>query len=132
MTDPWGEAHTPNLSSNSAPGLPFLLHGNMSMAEPDAAIGEAAPGRSEVMSDKGAPDRGNSQLSGVTLIEARLSHVLKTVEAAGFNSLDEAVAAYYAESSKENERLRQEQRLNRIRRLPVLLKELHLAAQGWS
>ncbi|KAF2029787.1 hypothetical protein EK21DRAFT_112653 [Setomelanomma holmii] len=144
MTDPWGEAPTPNLSWNSAPDLPFLLDETMPPAEPDAAVAEAAPGRRELVSDREVPDthgtvntasslpRGDSQLETPAFTGARLSHVLKAVAAAGFDSLDDAVVTYYAEALKDDERLRQEQRLSRIRRLPVLLKELHLAAQGWG
>jgi hypothetical protein len=114
------------------------------MAEPDASIGEAAHGSSEVMSDRRVPDTHSTvdttlsrpgedtQLDTSASTGDRLLHVLKAVTAAGFDSLDDAVVAYYVESMKDNERLRQEQRLSRIRRLPVLLKELHLAAQGWG
>ncbi|KAJ5654825.1 hypothetical protein N7490_001828 [Penicillium lividum] len=65
-------------------------------------------------------------------IEARLSLMLKAAAAAGFESLDSALVAYYAKSVKEDDRLGQEQRLNRIRRLPALLKELHLASEDWG
>lgn len=144
MTDPWVEASTPNLSWNSGPGLPFLLDEDMTLAEPDVVIAEVTPERYELMSDKPAPDahstvdtmlsgpKDDSQLDNFALTEARLSHVLKAVSAVGFDSLDDAVVAYYANFSKGDERLRQAQRLSRIRRLPILLKELHLAAQGWG
>ncbi|KAF2633116.1 hypothetical protein BU25DRAFT_89066 [Macroventuria anomochaeta] len=138
MTDPWGEAPPPNLSWNSAAGLPFLLDEDMSMTEPDATVAEMIPERSEMVPDRRVSDAHNtgntavSQLDSSALTGERLSHVLKAVSAAGFSSLDDAVVAYYAEFCKDDERLRQAQRLNRIRRLPVLLKELHLAAQGWG
>ncbi|KAF2259634.1 hypothetical protein CC78DRAFT_54869 [Lojkania enalia] len=144
MTDPSGQTPTPSLSWNTASELPFLLDGVMPPAEPDAGVAETAPGRWKLVPDRGAPDthidvstavpllRRDPQLDTSSSAEARLSHVLKAVAAAGFDSLDDAVIAYYIESLKDDERLRQEQRLNRIRRLPVLLKKLHLAAQGWG
>nr|QCC62996.1 hypothetical protein [Phoma sp.] len=138
MTDSWGEAPTPSLSWNSAAGLPFLLDGDMAMADPNATMIEAPPDRQEIATDRRVFDAqsisntASSQLDSSALTAERLSHVLKAVSAAGFSSLDDAVVAYYAEFCKDDERLRQAQRLNRIRRLPVLLKELHLAAQGWG
>jgi hypothetical protein len=99
---------------------------------------EAALEIVEAASDRSAQDvhdaisTGDGHIETPASIEDRLSQVLKAVDAAGFDSLDSAVIAYYQRSSKGNEWLRQEQRLNRMRRLPVLLKELHLAAQGWG
>ncbi|KAL4995750.1 hypothetical protein BDV10DRAFT_187788 [Aspergillus recurvatus] len=111
-----------DLSWNSATEQPILLDEAM----PAAGQDEAAPERHEL-----GPDRGEYLLAPSASTEARLSHVLKAVAAAGFESLDSAVVAYYAKSVRDDEWLGQEQRLNRIRRLPVLLKELHLASQGW-
>ena len=88
----------------------------------------------EALSAFGQDETGLGSLldtSSSTSTEARLSHVLKAVAAAGFESLDSAVVAYYARSFKDDEWLRQEQRLNRVRRLPVLLRELHHASEGW-
>ncbi|KAJ5195613.1 uncharacterized protein N7498_009051 [Penicillium cinerascens] len=122
MTDPWEEAPTSIPSWNSATRQPILLDEAM----PAAGQDEAAPERYEPGSDRGEYLLGTSAST-----EARLSHVLKAVAAAGFESLDNAVVAYYAKSLKDDEWPGQEQRLNRIRRLPVLLRELHLASQGW-
>ncbi|THC90237.1 hypothetical protein EYZ11_010298 [Aspergillus tanneri] len=112
MTDIREEAPTSILSWNSATNQPILLDEAM----PAAGQDEAGLG---------------SLLDTSASTEARLSHVLKAVAAAGFESLDNAVVAYYAKTLKDDEWLGQEQRLNRIRRLPVLLKELHLASEGW-
>ncbi|KAJ9484380.1 hypothetical protein VN97_g8991 [Penicillium thymicola] len=112
MTDIREEEPTAILSQNSATNQPILLDEDM----PAAGQDEAELG---LLLDTSAST------------EARLSHVLKAVAAAGFESLDNAVVTYYAKSLKDDERLGQEQRLNRIRRLPVLLKELHLASEGW-
>jgi hypothetical protein len=99
---------------------------------------EVAIERGDLASDRSAQDAHNTNSTGDAYTETpasiddRLSQVLKAVDAAGFDSLDSAVIAYYQKSSKGNEWLRQEQRLNRMRRLPALLKELHLSAQGWG
>jgi hypothetical protein len=121
MTDPREEAPTSVLSWNSATKQPILLDEAM----PTGGQDEAAHERYELGSD-----RGEYLLDTSASTESRLSHVLKAVAAAGFESLDNAVVAYYTKSSKD-EWLGQEQRLNRIRRLPVLLKELHRASEGW-
>jgi hypothetical protein len=138
ITDAWGELPTPNISwdTTTKPHSP----GNRatSTVEKDVSAFEAALERGELASDRSVQDAhnttstGDSHLETPASIEDRLSQVLKAVEAAGFDSLDSAVIAYYQKSSKGNDWLRQEQRLNRMRRLPVLLKELHLSAQGWG
>lgn len=122
MTDPQEEAPTSFLSWDSVMKQPNLLDEAM----PAAGQDEAAPERYELGSD-----RREYLLDTSASTEARLSHVLKAVAEAGFESLDKAIVAYYAKSSKDNEWWGQEQRLNRIRRLPVLLKELHVASEGW-
>ncbi|KAF5023824.1 hypothetical protein F66182_4132 [Fusarium sp. NRRL 66182] len=138
ITDAWGELPTPDLSWDTT----TKPHNPGNRATPTAEKGvsafEAALEGGELASDRGAQDAHNATSTGDTHLEApasiedRLSLVLKAVDAAGFDSLDSAVIAYYQKSSKGNEWLRQEQRLNRMRRLPVLLKELHLSAQGWG
>ncbi|RGP74949.1 basic-leucine zipper transcription factor [Fusarium sporotrichioides] len=141
ITDTWGELPTPDLSAWDTTTRP---HSPGNRATPTVgkhvSAFETALERGELASDnKSAQDvhdatstTGDSHLETLASIEDRLSHVLKAVDAAGFDSLDSAVIAYYQRSSKGNDWLRQEQRLNRMRRLPVLLKELHLAAQGWG
>jgi hypothetical protein len=143
MTDPWGEP-TPSLSWDTISRPPILLDADMSFAEPDVATTKAAPENSRLVSETRVPDTQSTinttlsrsveetQLDTSASTGGRLSDVLKAVAAAGFDSLDDAVVAYYVESLKDNERLGQGQRLNRIRRLPVLLRELHFGAQGWS
>jgi hypothetical protein len=138
ITDAWGELPTPDLSwdTTTKPHSP----GNRvtPTVEKDVSAFEAAIERGELVSDRSAQDAHNATgtrdtcLETPASIEDRLSQVLKAVDAAGFDSLDSAVIAYYQKSSKGNKWLRQEQRLNRMRRLPVLLKELHLSAQGWG
>lgn len=144
MTDTWGEGSTLSLLRNSPSELVSPSDGAKLLTEPQAAAAEVVAKRSEVVSDGRTPEaqsivnmtlsrsKGNAQLGTFTSTGGRLSHVLEALAAAGFDSLDDAVVAYYVESLQDNERLRQEQRLSRIRRLPVLLKQLHLAAQGWG
>lgn len=131
ITDPWGEIPTPDLSWDPATKHSFPVNKATSTAETDAPVLGAAPGRGDLESD-GSASTGEPQLASSASIDARLSQVLKAVDAAGFDSLDSAVVAYYRKSSKGNDCLRQEQRLNRMRRLPALLKELHHSAQGWG
>lgn len=147
MTEVWGEESTPNLSWDSGQELPnFLSDRPMAQVEPGEAVDGAAPagGRRELVLEKRMPETHNavdtamplpkttSQLKPSALTGERLVHILKAVAAAGFDSLDDAVLAYYTENLKDEDQLRQQQRLSRIRRLPVLLKELHLAAQDWG
>lgn len=66
------------------------------------------------------------------LPQGRVRHVMEQAAAVGFETLDEAVAAYYTETFEDMPSLYQEQRLSRNRRLPRLLNTLHSAAKGWS
>ncbi|KAF7561371.1 hypothetical protein G7046_g2772 [Stylonectria norvegica] len=138
ITDPWGEIPTPDLSWNPPNKVPFPVAKAVPTAETDAVAPDGALEMGRSVSDRRAIDAhnmagtGQAQVNNSDSIEARLSHVLKAVDAAGFDSLDSAVAAYYKKSLKGNEWLRQQQRLNRMRRLPALLKELHQSAQGWG
>jgi hypothetical protein len=132
MTDPWGETSASELPWNSTMELPFLVEKPMPTAEPDTVSDREFSTICSTISTPTTPSREKSQLDTSASVKDRLSHVLKAVDAAGFDSLDSAIIAYYKKSLDEDEGLRREQRLNRIRRLPALLKELHLAAQGWS
>ncbi|KAK1997112.1 hypothetical protein LX36DRAFT_87248 [Colletotrichum falcatum] len=64
--------------------------------------------------------------------QARVCYLMEQAAAAGFETLDEAVAAYYTETFEDVPALYQEQRLSRNRRLPRLLNTLQSAARGWS
>ncbi|KAL6886037.1 hypothetical protein GGI43DRAFT_418566 [Trichoderma evansii] len=123
MTNTWEEAPTSTLSEDSVTKQHILLDESRLTGGQD----KTSPETYELQSDQ-----GEHYLDTSASTEARLSHVLKAVAAAGFESLDTALVAYYAESLKDDEWPGQEQRLNRIRRLPVLLKELHVASQGWG
>lgn len=147
-TDPIEGVSAPTRSLNLAAEPHSLLDDAPSAVDPDAveqnAVVEAAPEGCGLSAACGVPDtsraidtgvplqRGRSQLDVSASIDARLSHVLKAVADADFDSLDDAMMTYYGHSFENNESLRQGQRLNRIRRLPVLLSGLQLAAKGWS
>ncbi|KPA35829.1 basic-leucine zipper transcription factor [Fusarium langsethiae] len=126
ITDTWGELPTPDLSAWDTTTRPRKQSYTYQRGE------LASDNRSAQDVHNATSTTGDTHLEPRASMEDRLSHVLKAVDAAGFDSLDSAVIAYYQRSSKGNDWLRQEQRLNRMRRLPVLLKELHLAAQGWG
>lgn len=64
--------------------------------------------------------------------QGRVRYVMEQAAAVGFETLDEAVAAYYTETFEDMPALYQEQRLSRNRRLPRLLNTLQSAAKGWS
>ncbi|WQF75132.1 hypothetical protein CDEST_00146 [Colletotrichum destructivum] len=64
--------------------------------------------------------------------QGRVRHVIEQAAAVGFETLDEAIAAYYTETFEDVPSLYQEQRLSRNRRLPRLLSTLQSAAKGWS
>ncbi|GKT54242.1 hypothetical protein ColTof3_01581 [Colletotrichum tofieldiae] len=64
--------------------------------------------------------------------QSRVRYLMEHAAAVGFDTLDEAVAAYYTETFEDVPALYQEQRLSRNRRLPRLLNTLQSAAKGWS
>ncbi|PKS05732.1 hypothetical protein jhhlp_007561 [Lomentospora prolificans] len=65
-------------------------------------------------------------------LQGRVRHVMEQAAVVGFETLDEAIAAYYTETFEDVPSLYQEQRLSRNRRLPRLLNTLHSASNGWS
>jgi hypothetical protein len=121
MTEAWGEESTPNLLWNSGQEPPNFLSGRpMAQVEPGEAVDGAAPagGRRELASEKRMPETHNavdaamplpkttSQLGPSAGTGERLVHILKAVAAAGFDSLDDAVLAYYTETLKDEDQLR--------------------------
>ncbi|KAM0358478.1 hypothetical protein HYE67_009787 [Fusarium culmorum] len=125
-----GEMKTHSPGNRAAPTVDKQV--SVSAFEASLETGDIASDRSVQDAYNAPSTTGDNHPESPASIQDGLSQVLKAVEAAAFDSLDSAVIAYYQRSSKGNEWLRQEQRLNRMRRLPVLLKELHLAAQGWG
>ncbi|KAJ0163244.1 hypothetical protein CTA2_3289 [Colletotrichum tanaceti] len=96
------------------------IPGTRQRLSPECAGGAPAPAHADT------PELRSSQSQG------RVRHVMEQAAAAGFETLDEAVAAYYTETFEEVPSLYQEQRLSRNRRLPRLLGTLQSAAKGWS
>ncbi|TQN66295.1 Transcription factor radR, partial [Colletotrichum shisoi] len=82
-----------------------------------------------------APDedgRAHADTPDLHSSQGRVRHVIEQAAAVGFETLDEAIAAYYTETFEDVPSLYQEQRLSRNRRLPRLLSTLQSAAKGWS
>lgn len=64
--------------------------------------------------------------------DERFTSILEHVQAAGFESFDALVTAYYSDNFDESSALANEQRLSRNRRLPKVLSDLFHAADGWT
>ncbi|KAL4815807.1 hypothetical protein BDW67DRAFT_185526 [Aspergillus spinulosporus] len=93
-TNPQEEAPASILLWDEATKQPILFDGAM----PAAGQEKTAPETYEP-----APDQDEHSLDSSASTEARLSHILKAVAAAGFDSLDNAVVTYYAKPLKEDE-----------------------------
>ncbi|GJC96127.1 hypothetical protein ColKHC_04953 [Colletotrichum higginsianum] len=114
MEDPFGTAQ-------SLRGLHCTEHGTHQRLSPECT-GRAPEEVGRAHAD--TPDFHSSQ--------DRVRHVIEQAAAVGFETLDEAIAAYYTETFEDVPSLYQEQRLSRNRRLPRLLSTLQSAAKGWS
>lgn len=137
MTEQWGEVPAADLAWNPTTDLPFLLDGDTTMVEADAQIIEEVSKRGttperQIADAQGICNTEIAELDHSVSIGERLAHVLKAVSTAGFNSLDDAVVAYYTESCEDHEWLQQTRRLNRIRQLPTLVEKMHHEAQTWD
>ncbi|KAL7906322.1 hypothetical protein GGI35DRAFT_487513 [Trichoderma velutinum] len=62
----------------------------------------------------------------------RIGSIMETVQAAGFDSFDALVSAYYCDTFGEASPLANEQRLSRNRRLPKVIDDVFQATKGWS
>ncbi len=62
----------------------------------------------------------------------RVEGILEHVQAAGFESFDELVTAYYSGTFQPTSSMANEQRLSRNRRLPKVLADIFHAADLWS
>ncbi|KAL7798711.1 hypothetical protein V8C43DRAFT_242886 [Trichoderma afarasin] len=62
----------------------------------------------------------------------RIGTIMETVQAAGFDSFDGLVSAYYCDTFGEASSLANEQRLSRNRRLPKVIADVFQATKGWS
>ena len=72
-----------------------------------------------------APDKN-------ALIEVRMAYALEGAKAAGFQSFEESIVAYYTTCFDKMTSLYDQQRRSRGRRLPQLLAAWCNAARGWS
>lgn len=62
----------------------------------------------------------------------RLESIMENVQAAGFDSFDALVSAYYCDTFGETSSLANEQRLSRNRRLPKVIDDVFRATKEWS
>lgn len=62
----------------------------------------------------------------------RIGSIMEAVQAAGFDSFDALVSAYYCDTFGEASSLANEQRLSRNRRLPKVIADVFQATKGWS
>ncbi|KAL7947433.1 hypothetical protein V8C42DRAFT_286087 [Trichoderma barbatum] len=65
-------------------------------------------------------------------ISDRIGSIMENVQAAGFDSFDALVSAYYCDTFGEASPLANEQRLSRNRRLPKVIDDVFRATKGWS
>ncbi|GJN80411.1 hypothetical protein PLIIFM63780_003937 [Purpureocillium lilacinum] len=65
-------------------------------------------------------------------LDERFSSIMKQVEAAGFESFDDLVTAYYRETFTATSSLANEQRLSRNRRLPKVISDVFQATRDWT
>ncbi|KAL7818582.1 basic-leucine zipper transcription factor [Trichoderma gracile] len=61
-----------------------------------------------------------------------IESIMENVQAAGFDSFDALVSAYYCDTFAEASPLANEQRLSRNRRLPKVIDDVFRATSGWS
>ncbi len=64
--------------------------------------------------------------------QERIRYIVDRATAVGFDTFDEAVAAYYTKKFEDTSLLCVDQRLSRNQQLPQLLSTLHNAAKDWS
>ncbi|RFU76198.1 bzip transcription factor, bzip-1 [Trichoderma arundinaceum] len=65
-------------------------------------------------------------------LDERIESIMETVQAAGFDSFDALVSAYYCDTFGEASPLANEQRLSRNRRLPKVIDDVFQATKQWS
>ncbi|KAF4512767.1 hypothetical protein G6O67_000109 [Ophiocordyceps sinensis] len=73
-----------------------------------------------------------SDASHAATLDERLGGFMQHIEAAGFESFDDLVTAYYSDSFVETSPLANEQHLSRNRRLPKVICRLYKATSEWS
>ncbi|KAJ6444873.1 basic-Leucine zipper transcription factor [Purpureocillium lavendulum] len=65
-------------------------------------------------------------------LDDRFSSIMKQVEAAGFETFDDLVTAYYRDTFTASSSLANEQRLSRNRRLPKVISDVFQATMDWT
>jgi hypothetical protein len=110
---------------SSADSINFPQPPTMNAADPTAGL--AAPSASH--HQPAAP--AILPLANATL-DQRFEGVMRQVEAAGFDSFDDLVSAYYSGSFTDPSPMANEQRLSRNRRLPNVIANISKAANDWT
>lgn len=94
---------------------------------PSAVLG------SPIITDSNQGLRPTSQPSAQhASLGASIESIMENVQAAGFDSFDALVSAYYCDTFAESSPLANEQRLSRNRRLPKVIDDVFRATEGWS
>lgn len=65
-------------------------------------------------------------------LDERFECIMEQVEAAGFDSFDSLVTAYYGQTFSESSPLANEQRMSRNRRLPKVISDVYQATGQWT
>lgn len=65
-------------------------------------------------------------------LDERFECIMEQVEAAGFDSFDSLVTAYYGQTFSESSPLANEQRMSRNRRLPKVISDVYQATNQWT
>ncbi|KND92229.1 hypothetical protein TOPH_03024 [Tolypocladium ophioglossoides CBS 100239] len=69
---------------------------------------------------------------GTASLDQRFEGIMQHVEAAGFESFDDLVTAYYSDTFCETSPLANEQHLSRNRRLPKVISDVFQATDSWT
>ncbi|POR34499.1 Uncharacterized protein TPAR_05301 [Tolypocladium paradoxum] len=69
---------------------------------------------------------------GAATLDQRFEGIMQHVEAAGFESFDDLVTAYYSDTFCETSPLANEQHLSRNRRLPKVISDVFQATDNWT
>ncbi|EHK17169.1 uncharacterized protein TRIVIDRAFT_227013 [Trichoderma virens Gv29-8] len=112
----------PPLASDNSIVFPSLTAANT----PSAVLGSpVAEGSNQSM-------RPALQPVAQTALGERIGSIMENIQAAGFDSFDALVSAYYCDTFGEASPLANEQRLSRNRRLPKVIDDVFRATKGWS
>ncbi|KAL7934555.1 hypothetical protein V8C35DRAFT_31366 [Trichoderma chlorosporum] len=119
-TDTMSKSRSPHAADNSIAYPPLTA-----ATTPSAVLGCAAEGSNPNMRLTPAPFTQ-------PVSDERIGSIMENIQAAGFDSFDALVSAYYCDTFGESSPLANEQRLSRNRRLPKVIDDVFRATKGWS